>query len=70
MRRHAFEGITAALPRRVLVVAGDEVGAHVRQSAAKYSGGVYQSEVAPIAGSCSALGLHFLIEPVVRPTAS
>ena len=36
----------------------------------KYSGGVNHSDVAPIEGSCSAIGLHLLIEPVTRPLAS
>ena len=37
-----------------------------RGSASKYSGGVNHSDVAPIEGSCSAIGLHLLIEPVTR----
>jgi len=36
----------------------------------KYSGEVNHSGVAPIEGSCSAIGLHLLIEPVTRPLAS
>ena len=32
----------------------------------KYSGEVNHSGVAPIEGSCSAIGLHLLIEPVTR----
>jgi hypothetical protein len=31
---------------------------------------VNHSDVAPIEGSCSAIGLHLLIEPVTRPLAS
>ena len=38
--------------------------------ASKYSRGVNHSDVAPIEGSCSAIGLHFLIEPMLRPAAS
>src|SRR6516165_6009589 len=40
------------------------------RSPSKYSGGVNHSDVAPIEGSCSAIGLHLLIEPVTRPLAS
>ena len=29
-----------------------------------------KTDVAPIEGSCSAIGLHLLIEPVTRPLAS
>ena len=35
-----------------------------------YSGGVNHSDLAPIEGLCSAIGLHLLIEPVTRPLAS
>jgi len=38
--------------------------------ASKYSRGVNHSDVAPIEGLCSAIGLHLLIEPVTRPLAS
>jgi hypothetical protein len=31
---------------------------------------VNHSDVAPIEGSCSAIGFHLLIEPVTRPLAS
>jgi hypothetical protein len=31
---------------------------------------VNHSDVVPIEGSCSAIGLHLLIEPVTRPLAS
>jgi len=54
--------------------ASGELGAGSRSkespSARKISGGVYQSSDRPIDCSCSDMGLHFLIEPVVRPAAS